>query len=301
MGERLILVTIVYDDYIDMFSKACLRSVFQKGNVPDLITKGYEFKYIIYTTDKANKARVIEAIEPYRIDGVEYEIKIDLDAVKNTMMQTLLEDCLLEDCRVLFLNPDCFLSDKSLAHLATYKANNNMCLAALHVRVDKDTFLSKLDDIDVDISSPSLVNMGMDCLHPCWGQSFIDVDENNSYTTGSAIEKIDDDLWTVTFRIPNIFLANFIVSDREVLKKFSFYDHRWPSKLMVEDRYKFVGSSDFFFAVELTDGNQDLPPLHKGMLYNDSFEVHESDEIELENIHSGINRNFLAIVRGENG
>ena len=299
MIERIILVTIVYDDYIDMFSKACLRSVFQGGNVPYLIARGYEFKYIIYTTDIANKVRVTEAIEPYRMDGIEYEIKIDPDAVKNTMMQTLLEDCLLEDCRVLFLNPDCFLSDKALAHLVAYKSNNNMCLAALHVRVDKDMFLSKLKATKGDISSSSLVSMGMSCLHPCWGQSFIDVDENNSYTTGSAIEKIEDNLWTVTFRIPNVFLAHFIPSDREVLKKFSFYDHRWPSKLMAENRYKFVGSSDFFFAVELTDGNQDLPPLHKGMLFNDNFEVHESDEIALENIHSCINRNFLAIVRGE--
>lgn len=301
MIERLILVTIVYDSYIDMFSKACLRSIFQKGNVPDLVARGYEFKYIIYTTDSSNAIEIEKAIEPYRFDGVEYEIKIDPNAVKNTMMQTLLEDCLLEDCRVLFLNPDCFLSDKSLAHLIAYKARNNMCLAALHVRVDKDEFLSKLKTIDGDITSPSLVDIGMSCLHPCWGQSFIDVDENNSFTTGSAIEEIGDSLWAITFRIPNVFLAHFIPSDGEILKKFSFWDHRWPSKLMTENRYKFIGSSDMFFAVELTDGNQDLPPLHSGMLYNDEFEVHESDEIGLANIHTGINRNFLAIARGEDG
>lgn len=299
MGEKLTLVTIVYGDYIEMFSKACLRSVFQSGNIPYLLNAGYELDYTIYTLTYSDIVNIENTLAPYRDYNIKYKIIVDPNVDKDTMMQTLLEDCLVKKAKVLFLNPDCFISNKGLKNLVAYKARNNMCLAALHIRVDREVFLSKLGTTDGDISSSRLVSMGMDCLHPCWGQSFIDEDKNNSYTTGSAIEKIEDNMWAVTFRIPNVFLADFVPSDREILKKFSFWDHRWPSKLIAENRYKFVGSSDFFFAVELTNGNQDLPPVQKGMKYNDDFKVHESDEIELENKHTGINRNFLVIMRGE--
>ncbi|MEE8382216.1 MAG: hypothetical protein V3R78_10140 [Thermodesulfobacteriota bacterium] len=286
MNKKILLGTIVYDKYIDIFESVCLRSLKQKGNIPALLEDGYEIRYYIYTLSDPNLQRV----KKIRIKGVSIEVFHFSEMDNTKLLHAMIEQSIGQDARLLFMSPDYFIGDGSLYNLCSYSNNNNLCIAALHMRVDFDKFLRVMDENKDSISNPQLVSLAMENLHKSWGESFIDEDSNNSYFSGSAVQKINKNLWSVSFRIPTVFLAKFERSDIEALPQFDYWDWEWPATLIDDKRYKFIGSSDMFFAVELTQEKENIPCTQAGMIWNDDFRVDKR--------HSEINRNFLAVLRG---
>ena len=194
---------------------------------------------------------------------------------------------------MFFLNPDYFYGNDSLRNLISYKFKNKMCLAALHVRVDADKFSEKIKTVEGEVSNAQLVSLSMGYLHKSWGESFTSRSVNNSHISGSATQQIAGNMWAVTFRIPTVFLAKFDHCDKEALKRFDMWDHEWPATLIEQNRFKFIGSSDMFYAVELTETQNNIPGLAGQMEWNDSFHV--------SRLNGETNRNFLVILRGEDG
>jgi len=297
MPKKLLIVTIVYDDYIEIFDNVCLRSLFQSGNIPCLIDRNYEIEYIIWTKER-DLERVEGVAKKYTREGIEFSVRPLPEAKKDNLrndnaLQEIIDKGIENDCQVFFLNPDYFYGNNSLRNLISYKFDNKMCLAALHVRVNTGDFTDKIRTIDGDVSNAQLVSLSMKYLHRSWGESFTSKSVNNSQISGSATQQIADNLWAVTFRIPTVFLAKFDHCDKEALKRFDLWDHEWPATLIEQNRYKFIGSSDMFFAVELTAPANNIPGLAGNMTWNDGFHV--------SRLNGETNRNFLVILRGENG
>ncbi len=297
MAEKLLIATIVYDDYIEIFDEICLRSLFQSGNIPWLVTQSYNLEYIIWTKEE-NVEQVNEVINRYNRDGIEFSVRTfckedDNRAGNNKALHEIIDESIDNDCQVFFLNPDYFYGNESLKNLISYKFNNKMCLASLHVRVNTDEFTDKIKAIEGEVSNAQLASLSMKCLHRSWDESFTSADINNSHVSGSATQQLANNLWAITFRIPTVFLAKFDHCDKEALKRFDLYDHEWPTELVKQNRFKFVGSSDVFYAVELTKREENIPRLAGNMTWNDEF--HSNKE------HGEINRNFLVIVRGQDG
>lgn len=291
MGERVLIGTIVYGAYVDIFEKVCLRSLFQPGNIPFLIEAGYQVEYTIYTRQDGEIDRLKEIARDNSRDGLE----IKLEVIQNGNNYELLRKYISNGINVksLFLNPDFFFGDGSLRNIIAYQFKNNMCLAALHVRVDYDKFQDRITAIGGNISNPQLVTIAMNCLHKSWGESFASESTNNCNASGSTTQQLTANLWAVTFRIPTIFLTNFTQPDISAISAFDHWDHVWPTKLMEDHRFKFIGSSDVFFAVELTKADNNIPAVQHNMQWNDNFHANTH--------HSEVNRNFLAIVRGDSG
>jgi hypothetical protein len=287
LNKKILFGTIVYDKYIDIFETVCLRSLKQKGNIPALLKDGYEIRYYIYTLSDENLQRV----KKIRIKGVNIEV-FHFSEIDNTkLLHAMIGQSIGQDSRLLFISPDYFIGDGSLFNICSHQSNGNMCLAALHMRVDFDKFVRVLDNEKGSISNPKLVTLAMENLHKSWGESFINKEENNSYFSGSAVQKVNKNLWDVSFRIPTVFLAKFEEVDKVNLPQFDYWDWEWPAALINDNRYKYIGSSDMFFAVELTKEKENIPCTQGGSLWNDSFRVQKP--------HSEINRNFLAVLRGE--
>jgi hypothetical protein len=295
VAEKLLIVTIVYDDYIEIFDEICMRSLFQSGNIPCLIDRGYEIEYIIWTKEEDLK-RVEFVVKKYNREEIDYSIRILPAQKRNCLgndnaLQEIIDKGIENDCQVFFLNPDYFYGNDSLRNLISYKFKNKMCIASLHVRVDAEEFTKKIRTVEGEVSNAQLVSLGMSHLHDSWGESFTSVDINNSRISGSAVQQISNTLWAVTFRIPTVFLAKFDHSDKEALKRFDMWDHEWPATLIEQNRYKFTGSSDMFFAVELTETQNNIPNLAANMTWNDEFHV--------SRLNGETNRNFLVVLRGE--
>lgn len=287
MNKKILLGTIVYDKYIDIFETVCLRSLKQKGNISALLEDGYEIRYYIYTLSDEN----LQRIKRIKIKGVSVEVFHYSEMDNTKLLHAMIEQSIGQDARLLFMSPDYFIGNGSLFNICSHQSNGNMCLAALHMRVDFDKFIRALDLKKGRINNPELVTLAMENLHKSWGEAFIDEESNNSYFSGSSVQKIADKLWDVSFRIPTVFLAKFEQSDLEGLAQFDYWDWEWPATLIKEHRYKYIGSSDMFFAVELTKERENIPCVQAGSLWNDDFRVQKD--------HSEVNRNFLAVLRGK--
>lgn len=299
---RLNIVTYVYgNSYIDMFERVCLRSLMQKGNVPYLLSCGYNITHLIYTTT-TDAERLGKIVDKYKTDRLEFKIMTN-NAVgygrnlQKTNMIFLVESvayCVNNPAPMFLATPDVFIGDGSLSNLISFNMKKDICIAALHVRVDRDRFLKLLDGMQGDISNGVLATVGMSVLSQSWADAFIDKDRNCSWQSGSAVQKIRDKLWAVTFRIPTVYLARLNRGDMAYFNSncdYGHWDHSWPEYLIKEKRYKFAGSSDLFFAVELTSPENNKAHCRDNDLWN--------DESQNAKLHSETNRNFLAIVRGE--
>jgi hypothetical protein len=284
---KILFATIVYDNYIDIFENVLLRSLKQSGNIPRLVDEGHEIRYYIYTRNDHNVQRVRKT----EIDGVQIEV-FDFDEINNhELLQKIIEQSIGQNAKLLFMSPDYFIGNGSIYNICKYTSNDNMCISALHMRVDYDKFLGIMNTTDKEISNPELVTLAMENLHKSWGEAFIDVPSNNAYYSGSSIQPIADKLWSVCFRIPTVFLAKFEPDDLRELSQFDHWDWEWPSFLIENSRYKYIGSSDMFFAVELTKVRENIPAIKHDGQWNDEFRVCKK--------HGEINKNFLSILRGE--
>ena len=282
---KILFATIVYDSYIDIFENVLLRSLKQSGNIPRLVAEGHELRYYIYTRNDHNISR-IRSIE---IEGVQVEVFDFHDIDNHDLLQKIIQQSIGQDARLLFMSPDYFIGNGSIYNLCKYTSKTNMCISALHMRVDFDKFLGAMGD--KEISNPELVTIAMENLHKSWGEAFVDVASNNAYYSGSSIQPIADKLWSVCFRIPTVFLAKFEQDDLRELSQFDHWDWEWPAFLIENNRYKYIGSSDMFFAVELTKTKENIPAIKHDGQWNDEFRVHKK--------HGEINKNFLSILRGQ--
>lgn len=202
--------------------------------------------------------------------------------------------CVHNPAPMFLASPDVFFGNGSLNNLLSYGARKDVCIAALHVRVDRDRFLKWIKDVEGEVSNPVLATKGMEMLSQSWASSFIDQNRNCSWHAGTAVQKIKDKLWAVSFRIPTVYLARLNQSDLNYFSNncdYGHWDHSWPEHLIKDNRYKFSGSSDLFFAVELTAPENNQATCRDNDLWN--------DECINKKLHSETNRNFLAIIRGE--
>ncbi len=290
--------TIVYGDYIGMFEEVCLKSLFQSENIPWLQKKGYDIEYVIYTRDGRDIEKLKEVIKKFDCKFIIRGFSDSDELINTTLIKEIIKYGIEKDVPTLFINPDLFVANGSLKNMVSYKYKGNMCIASVHVRVDKDKFKEAIKDKN-NIGNAELVDIAMETLHPSWADSFIDKDKNASFITCSMVQKISDNLWSVIMRIPTVYYVKFQQSDLDLFSvidnesrgvNYGMWDHTWPEHLVNQNRFKFTGSSDFFFAVELTHKDDNLPGSVGGKMLND--ECHNSKK------HSEINRNFVTILRG---
>lgn len=303
MSEKKILIsTIVYGEYINWFETVCLRSLFQSGNIPALIADGKEVEHVIYTRDGIDIERLKKATKLFERKGVHFVIRGfsgSDEMIKTVLVKEIIKHGIERDLPTLFINPDIFVANGSLKNITSYQYKGDMCIAALHVRVETREFLDRLEN-EGELNPRQLVSIAMDTLHPSWSQAFTDQDSNVSYTSCSTVQKIKKNMWVSTLRIPTAYWVKFRQSDLDIFSvennesqgiNYGMWDHTWPAHLMEQHRYKFVGCSDFFFAVELTNLDDNRPQLEPDMLWN--------DECHNDHPHSEVNRNFSVVLNGK--
>lgn len=288
---RMRVFSLVWGSYIDWFEHALVKSLRWPRNLEAL--KAYADEWNIYTRP-ADIDRLRAIAEPLGIP-----LQFHPFDTKNSAGETL-QPCLLDHMRnclqtghaMFIAPPDTIFGEGSVETICKLGSNHGVCIAVPHVRVNAGA----LGEIgDGPVSNAKLVAFAWRNLHRTWADADAQLPNTNSYLGGVSWRRVSDDLYAVTHRLPTCYLANIDATDTEWFGRqyeTGVFDHTWPEKLVKAQRHRTVGSSDAAFIVELTQENQNIPPLRASdPLCPDLYWR------DLE--HNFVNRNVVAIFRGE--
>ncbi len=293
------LLSMVWGKHLELFEKVLLRSLFQPNNLPKILASGREIEMMLMTPERdrdqaislLEKAAQQHPIDCSWVNGVQLA-----DGVVAAMCS-----CLVDNALLMLTPPDTFFADGSLSNLVTFHGDRDgMCVSGFHVRVLEQEFLdwvnlvwSKCSPDSLDISSDNLVDIAFRYAHPSFKLANIDSPINNSRHGGIYIQKVSEGLWTITHRLPTVYLASVTVKDKDRFaerRQFNEWDWAWPARLQLDKRYKCLTSSDLFFAVELTHADRNIP--------KDSNNDQLVDEFTLRDYHYDNNRFMVGSLRG---
>ena len=292
------LFSVVYGErYCDLFKRVTLRSINQQPlNGAAVDDDGI---WSIYT-DAASAPRIVEIMHHHK--HVVHIVDTKKIAIYDIAQQALvmeIEECFKTNSQMIMAPPDVFFGDGSIANLLALASvrPKNMCFSAPHVRVDYDKFLAALPLGTID--NPRLVQLALANLHRSWSQSDVALDKRNTYYSGTSIQALPTlGFYAVTHVLPTCHLAQFTQDDLDAFKKYrtGAWDHEWPALLVAKNRHRLIGSSDIFFAVELTKEKENIPKLHPAT-------AHPVEEYELTerrgHEHNRLNRSMIFVLRGE--
>ena len=311
--RKIIFFTCVWGSFVTYYERVLMKSLFQSGNIPALLEQGYLIELCVYTqeSDQLAVENIMKRYQDGLLDAQKQFLQIQLNYfplpilnrsqrqphLKYALLRTM-KWCIQENAYCFMALPEAFFGNNSVTNMVNLTMGRDLCIASLHLRVVDQKFLNLLQQSSGELSNNTLVSMSLKCAHQGVLNSFINHDVNGSYSTGLSIQPITNTLFAVTFRMPNIFLASFHKSDITYFSKrtFNHWDHEWPELLMKQRRYKVAGSSELFFAAELTgeDSHWDISLNKKQVYGNDSAQRHAS-----HCFHTEIHRNFVMLLKGQ--
>ena len=294
--KRLLIFVMAWGDkYLEYLNECCLRSLLQSGNIPELVKKGYKIKFSVHTTDEDR--RKIDDILLHSINKaglhalVTSEVKSyrSPKGLKEKALLSIIEESIEEHSMVLNATADMFYGNHSIDNMVSANMDRGLCLAGPMFRINADEFRFHLKNDNDEINNRQLANYMFKFLNT--DLEYSDISKlNTSKATGISTQRINTETVLLTSRLPTVHIANFCEGDLRYFKRrpFEDWDHRWPSKLMAEGRYKMIGSSDTFLCVEVTDhceNNNEISDIG-----NDDYHADDS-------FHKTINRSFLISIK----
>ncbi len=302
-SKTIRIYTCVWGGHLNLYDVVLMRSLFQKGNIPELLALGYKVRLTVHTLD-SDIPIVNGIIEKHaRSIPIEYRNLLELDLiqypdtylVKALALKDTIKKCIDESSTFIMAPSDTFFGDFSLSNIVRMNMGRNLCIAAVHLRVNDSEFLSRLREVKGEISNAQLVALTMQSAHQNLKDSFIEK-VNCARNSGLSSQRISDCSFAVTARLPTVHLANFNRNDLAFFQNNggNSWDHIWPTRLMVDGRYKVIGASDVFFMAETTEPNTHLCATN-GEVGDDDFQGYDFHGHGIA-LHKEIGRNFWVMV-----
>ena len=297
--KKIIIYTLAYGDYLDYYFDYSLPAIMHESNYGALIKEGFEVEFLLYTID--SKKFIIEKYKSHpffdlkRVNIVEFDAqgflaprKIASHAIIDIMNRAVSESSML-----FMAAPDMIISNGSLFNAVSTCYGKNTCLASAHARVSTRV-LSRIEKCNFDgINSSKMVSLSFKYAH----DNFKYADENlhkNTTQKGISYKKISKYIYTVSHNLPSPWLVFPTKEDCKFFQKcqdFNMWDREWLQMLIKTNRIKVVGSSDLYFAIELTPvqfiANEELRENQK---YND---------VGGNSFHHRVCRTFTSVWRTE--
>ncbi len=240
----------------DLLEQYALPSLMLPGNLPKLGLDRIYVDVMGVHHEWENTQRVFRE----QLHGLPVEIRqIGMPRADRNIadgIRDCMNACIQRQTRMLLAMPDTIIGPGSLANIFNYAKGKPVCVAAAHVRVNEDRFFAdfphwKLWPFNRDLCRAAFQ---IDAVNIC------DTNKDNVTDVGAiAWTQINDDTRLMLHYVPTVYLAWFTQSDvnwwQQVNEKgffdFGKWDHLWPTLLMNERRFRVVGSTNIFFAVEL--------------------------------------------------
>jgi hypothetical protein len=173
----LVCVIAVWgESYTQLFLKVALPAQLSSGNLGAFTNKASIFQ--IYTTSEdattIRQSSVFKQLE--QIMSVEFCIITKSSVNRYILMSSChkkaIEYANKRSAALIFLTPDCIISDGSLAQVLTLLASGIRVISTVGLRLKLETVVSKLDNFFnpektiIDISSRELMKIALNALHP---------------------------------------------------------------------------------------------------------------------------------------
>lgn len=261
--NRVKLYTIVYGKHVVYLEKVLLKSLFSENNIKAILDDGIEVELRMFTLnahcDEVKKI-VSDKIAENNfgiLKKIDYKITAErIEDIHLKSREIIIKECLVENSAMIMALPDFYFGNGSLLNLIKLGLNGGNCIAGMHLRVNDEEFVREINDHH-DVSNVNLVKLTLKHKHQNTVVSF------SGDFAGFKITQIESDKFIVEHRVPNIWLANFEKKDLLYFKNrpFQAWDHQWPTSLILESRYKLIGSTDLFFVAEVTEKDSHIVDL----------------------------------------
>lgn len=283
-----IMSTFWGEQHKEWFRRGCLKSLaFQKNR--EAILENCS-TWNIYT----NKMFFNELDELLKITfpGLKYaltpieNLRKYTDSLQSALVLQI-EACLQSGDKFLFAPPDTIFANGLVPNILKLGREPKSCVAIAHVRVLPEM----LDELVPNLSSPELVSLAWKHLHQSWYDAEINSPRQNSFIGGVKWEKLEDNVISVTHRLPTSYLADFTKEDLmyfQTCTGFGNWDHQFAINLYNQGRQRNIGGSEAGFIVELTERLKNIPPVKPG----------NPDDFWKNDQHNHINKQFNVILRG---
>ncbi len=273
--------------HVELFDKACLTSLRWDRNLEAL--RSLKAKWNIFADDE-HHAQIAKMMPT----GIHFNIRSTttlrdyIDQVQSASIWQM-KQCLESGDKLLLAPPDTIFGDGTIENLWKIGKDKGSCVVVAHPRVLPSILGGYLDSY----SNYDLVGKAFLHLHKSWSDAEIGHPAQNSYVGGVAWQKLSRDLYSVTHRLPTVYLADFTEEDLSYFKSaisFGHFDHMWPGDILVpRGRQRYVGSSDACFIVEVTEADKNVPPIIPNAPIEGFWRAHT------HNVHNSM---IQAIFRG---
>lgn len=294
--KPLRLITSVWGEkHLEWFEKFCLKSLMWPKN--SLAVRGATWTFITTEEDQPKIQAMINRYD-VRLANIEFIIfgpefhknPHSAGAFINQALLMEMSRAITFGAQSFLAPPDTIFADGTLPNMIQIGAQRDSVVFAVHARV-----LPTIETPDA-CSQAQLVTAAWKNLHKTWADAEIGLEKINSYVGGVSWRFLEVGMYSVCHRLPTPYLINFTPEDLVFFKNqihWGVIDHAWPSAGLVEtERVRLIGSSDAGFMVEVTEPEQNIPPVA----------AYREDEPDLfwKNLqHNKLNRMFSVILRGE--
>lgn len=301
--RSLQLLTIVYgEQYVKLFEKCCLRSLSLFHNSKSLFKAKATWNIFTNYEDMEHIRNLFDqnlSTIKVNIQGMD-QLRKYTDPVQSALVWQI-DQCLKTNDLFLMAPPDTFFSDKTIENLLKVQSKKGECVAVAHPRVH-ESFLNET----LSANNEYLVQSAMKHAHRSWTDAEKHHEFNTTYMGGIEWQEIQSGLYAISHRLPTVYLIDFLPEDLEYFKlciSSGDFDHIWPSTLLtkkddkrniiINDRYKLIGSSDIAFICEITDKEKNIPPYESFFPKDGSF----WRDKQIPQAHNQINNMFQVIFR----
>lgn len=283
------------DKHISWFEKYAISSLKSPRNAEALIGATW-----VINTREQDRERIAGLIKEsgLKVKDTEFvifssEFDQNPHAAGSFINQALLREismCLTYNAQTLICPPDTIWGDGSIEHLIEVADQRDVVVLAAHARV--------LPEIaaETGITNAGLVSLAWKSLHATWREAEYGRDRINTYVGGVIWRYLSEALYSVQHFLPTPYLINWTPEDLVYFKNqihWGVWDHAWPDACLIStERQRVVGSSDAAFMVEVTEPEQNIPPL-------EHYRVDSPDLFWKNLSHNKHNRMFNIIFRGE--
>jgi hypothetical protein len=298
MLKPLRLWTCVWGDkHLDWFKRYAIRSLSFEKNRQAIEGATWAF---LTTGEDRPKIEAMMTAAPFRLRDIEYiilgpEFKQNphaAGAFLNQGFQIEINHSITYGAQTLIAPPDTIWGDGSVAHMREMARQRDSVVFAVHVR----TLPEIENEIKDNMTNAQLVGAAFKHLHATWEHAQDGLEKVNSYIGGVLWRYLSENLYGATHRLPTPYLINFTPEDLVYFRNqlhFGVLDHSWPNDCLIDtERMRLCGSSDTAFMVEITEAQNNIPPVA-------AYHAGDADHFWRNLKHNKINRMFSVTLRGE--
>lgn len=230
---------------------------------------------------------------------IEDKIKYNSGPILLKVLKDVIQSSLQNQTSLLMATPDYIYGDGTIENLKKIGTQKGTCVSFAHMRV-----LPKiLDNIlkEVPFNNNDLIRLALKYQHATWADSEESANPGRTYFGGISWEYLNEtkSLIGVRHRLPAPFFANFLEEDLTFFSTyhnhphdgtFALWDHLWPSHLIKAGRLRYVGSSDAATMIEVTDKEENIPPINP-------YGITNKDDYGQSNLQNQICKQFISIFR----